>query len=78
MPIDTKSVLMIGDSLHTDIAGAVGAGYDGILIANGIHRGDIVPMLHHDSVTYSTLAQTLDRDISQVPLTKAIMPSLVW
>lgn len=78
MPIDTQSVLMIGDSLNTDIAGAVDVGYEGVLIANGIHRDDIVPMLHQDNVTYRALAQTLDRDISQVPLIKAIMPNLIW
>lgn len=33
----------IGDSLHTDIAGANGFGIDGILNLAGIHREEITP-----------------------------------
>lgn len=34
--------MMIGDSLQTDIAGAHAAGFDGCLIASGIHRDDLM------------------------------------
>jgi len=38
--IDNNRVLMIGDSLQTDIAGAHAAGFSSLLIAGGIHRGE--------------------------------------
>ena len=42
LSLDTPSerILMIGDSLQTDMAGAAAAGYQGLLIAGGIHRED--------------------------------------
>jgi HAD superfamily hydrolase (TIGR01459 family) len=44
-----SEVLAIGDSLHTDVAGAAGAGIDAVWILGGIHdeetRGDHVPAL---------------------------------
>jgi len=33
-------ILMIGDSLQTDMAGAYAAGYNGLFIAGGIHRDE--------------------------------------
>jgi HAD superfamily hydrolase (TIGR01459 family) len=40
--IPPARVLAIGDALATDIAGAAGAGLDALLVANGIHRLDLV------------------------------------
>lgn len=42
MPEDTpgSNILMIGDSLQTDMAGAAAAGYRGLFIAGGIHRDE--------------------------------------
>jgi HAD superfamily hydrolase (TIGR01459 family) len=34
---DRTRILAVGDSLHTDIAGAAGAGIDSLLVAGGIH-----------------------------------------
>ncbi|MBF9231900.1 TIGR01459 family HAD-type hydrolase [Microvirga alba] len=34
-------VAAIGDSLHHDVAGAAGCGLDSILVAGGIHRGEL-------------------------------------
>lgn len=42
---ETK-VAMIGDSLRTDIAGALGAGLDGIFVAEGIH-GELLDAASH-------------------------------
>lgn len=36
-----EKILMIGDSMQTDIAGAVAAGLDSVLITGGIHRGHL-------------------------------------
>lgn len=40
--------LAIGDSLHHDIAGANGVGFDSLLVTNGIHRFDLD--IDHDAV----------------------------
>ncbi|TNE62262.1 MAG: TIGR01459 family HAD-type hydrolase [Alphaproteobacteria bacterium] len=37
-------IVMVGDSLQTDMAGAQAAGYKGLFIAGGIHRGDLPAM----------------------------------
>ena len=37
--IDPARVLAIGDSLHTDIAGAQGVGIDAVFVTSGIHAG---------------------------------------
>lgn len=46
LPQDTEGsrVLMVGDSLQTDMAGAGAAGYQGLFIMGGIHRDD-APLL---------------------------------
>ncbi len=38
---DRRRILAIGDSLRTDIAGANGAGIDSVLVAAGIHHGEL-------------------------------------
>ena len=38
--VDNNKVLMIGDSLQTDIAGAYAAGFRSLFIAGGIHRNE--------------------------------------
>jgi HAD superfamily hydrolase (TIGR01459 family) len=38
---DPRRVLAIGDSLHTDIAGAVGYGMDSVLVIGGIHGDEL-------------------------------------
>jgi ribonucleotide monophosphatase NagD (HAD superfamily) len=42
-PVDRSRILAIGDALRTDIAGAAEAGLDALLIAQGIHRDDLMP-----------------------------------
>jgi len=37
---DRSRILAVGDSLRTDIAGAVGAGIDSVLIVGGIHADE--------------------------------------
>ena len=38
---DRRRILAVGDSLRTDIAGANGAGIDGLLVLSGIHRDEL-------------------------------------
>ncbi len=39
--IDRRRILAVGDALRTDIAGAVGAGIDSVLVAGGIHAHEL-------------------------------------
>jgi HAD superfamily hydrolase (TIGR01459 family) len=45
-PVDRRRVLAVGDGMRTDIAGAVRAGLDCLLVTNGIHRA----ALHGDAL----------------------------
>ena len=38
---DRRRILAVGDSLHTDVAGATGAGIDVLFIAGGIHADEL-------------------------------------
>lgn len=78
MPLDETSIIMIGDSFQTDIAGAANAGYKAILIAGGIHRDDILPLLNSGPLNYEQLAEILHRDSHAIPALESIMPSLKW
>jgi len=75
---DPDRVLMIGDSLQTDMAGAAATGYRGLFIAGGIHRED-VPELE-----VSTVAGLLSVDrFKQIfgagkAVPHAVMKQLVW
>ncbi|ESR27492.1 TIGR01459 family HAD-type hydrolase [Lutibaculum baratangense] len=40
--IDPSKVLAIGDSARTDVAGAIGLGYDALFVASGIHATETV------------------------------------
>jgi HAD superfamily hydrolase (TIGR01459 family) len=40
-PLSRERILVIGDSLRTDIAGAVAAGLDSLFVASGIHAQDL-------------------------------------
>ncbi|HEY8565448.1 MAG TPA: TIGR01459 family HAD-type hydrolase [Beijerinckiaceae bacterium] len=40
--VSPDRVLAIGDAIRTDIAGAVGQGYDALLVARGIHAADLL------------------------------------
>ncbi len=40
-PIATDRILAVGDSLRTDVAGAVNAGVDALFVTGGIHRDDL-------------------------------------
>jgi len=39
--VDRRRVLALGDSLRTDVAGAVGAGIDAVFVAGGIHATEL-------------------------------------
>ncbi|MFC3052440.1 TIGR01459 family HAD-type hydrolase [Kordiimonas pumila] len=71
-------ILMIGDSLQTDMAGAYAAGYDGLFIAGGIHRAEY-PKLLEKSVNGQVAVeefQALFGAKKAVP--HAVMNQLCW
>jgi HAD superfamily hydrolase (TIGR01459 family) len=70
--VPRKRVLAIGDSLRTDLAGAVTMGLDSVFIAEGIHarqtgRGSMIDQ--------AILQEMLD-EAGLLP--RAVMPRLVW
>lgn len=75
---DKKSIVMIGDSLQTDIAGANAAGFDSLFIAGGIHRKEWPDMLRRVDGKRLTC-----RDFDAVvgegkPTPGGLMEKLVW
>ena len=78
LSLDETSIIMIGDSVQTDVAGAANAGYKAILIAGGIHRDDVLPLLESGPLSYKRLAEILHRDSHAIPALESIMPSLKW
>lgn len=71
-------VVMIGDSLQTDIAGAHAAGFRSMLIGGGIHRGEwqaTQAALNGDELARTDFHQIYG---SGKPLPDWIMHTLVW
>ncbi len=80
MPAGTarERVLMIGDSLQTDMAGAQAAGFHGLFIAGGIHREEfpaLVEAAEKGAIPVSVF-QGLFGTRKAVP--HAVMQQLVW
>ncbi|MBL4838036.1 MAG: TIGR01459 family HAD-type hydrolase [Kordiimonadaceae bacterium] len=80
MAADTPAdrILMIGDSLQTDMAGAQAAGYQGLFIAGGIHREDY-PALEAAAVNKRVSVTTFKSMFGQrkaVP--HAVLQQLIW
>ncbi|WP_417464385.1 TIGR01459 family HAD-type hydrolase [Kordiimonas sp.] len=74
-----ERIMMIGDSLQTDMAGAKAAGYKGLFIAGGIHRREL-PELYSaargaDTVPVGTFQNIFGAN-KAVP--HAVLESLVW
>lgn len=70
--IAPEKVLIIGDAVRTDIAGAAGAGLDALFIAGGIHRNDTMT---GDAIDGEKLARLFPPD---APRALAAMAHLVW
>ena len=70
--VPLQSILAIGDALRTDIAGAAAFGIDALLVANGIHRHEI---MSNGDLDRDRLAEALLRE--RLSITAAI-PALAW
>ncbi|HEV2677688.1 MAG TPA: TIGR01459 family HAD-type hydrolase [Aliidongia sp.] len=57
---DRSRILVIGDSLHHDIAGGRDGGFTTLLVASGVHAPDLMP--GGVQVDPSTLAELCDRE----------------
>jgi HAD superfamily hydrolase (TIGR01459 family) len=66
-------ILAIGDAVRTDMAAARGLGVDGLLIAGGIHRDDLVV---EGAIDRARLAQLMAS--ADAATTVAAMPELAW
>ena len=71
---DRRRIVAIGDSLHTDIAGALAAGVDGVLVTGGIHA-DEWGLAPGESPDPGDLAAACAR-AGHTPT--AALPALVW
>ncbi|MEM6495343.1 MAG: TIGR01459 family HAD-type hydrolase [Pseudomonadota bacterium] len=71
MKVEKSRILAIGDSVRTDIAGAVGYGIDALFIGQGIHREAIMP---DGKFLSEELADLFDGQ----PQAKAAMETLRW
>ncbi len=69
--IPKSRILAIGDSVRTDIAGAVGCGIDALFIGQGIHRQDIMP-------DGAFVPEQLQRLFDGQPKAIAAMETLRW
>ncbi len=76
--IAAERVIMIGDSLQTDIAGAEAAGFKSLFIAGGIHRTEW-PMVQ-EKLNQNTLAQPVFHEIfgTAKPVPSYMMKFLEW
>ncbi|PCI62584.1 MAG: TIGR01459 family HAD-type hydrolase [Kordiimonadales bacterium] len=80
LPLETvgERILMIGDSLQTDIAGANAAEYRSLFIASGIHR-DKIPGLEKAVVNGGVLQQEFRKIFGAgKPFPYAVSNFLVW
>ena len=75
--VPAERVLLIGDSLQTDLPAAAAAGVEGALVAAGIHGRDLMPLLEGGMPQVP-----LDRFCALfgacVPVPQAILPGLSW
>ncbi len=71
---DRSRVVAIGDSLHTDVAGAAGAGLDAIFVTSGIHAAElgIAPGERPDPASLSKLLAGQEHPIV------GVMSALAW
>ncbi len=58
-PVARARILAVGDSVRTDMAGAAGYGIDALLVAGGIHRGEL---LQGETLAPVALARLLTPD----------------
>ncbi len=72
--VPASRVLVIGDALRTDIAGASAHGIDSLFIGGGIHRHDVMT-LAGDELDPGKLAALFAGD---APQATAAMPVLAW
>jgi HAD superfamily hydrolase (TIGR01459 family) len=72
--VERKRILGIGDALRTDMAGAAGYGIDGLLIARGIHREELMP--DDEAIDANRLSELLATTTRSKPI--AAMPTLAW
>jgi len=73
---DPRRVLVIGDSLETDIQGAERAGLDAVLVTGGLHAAELGLQAPHQSLPDATRLETLLKRTGHHPI--AAIPSLFW
>lgn len=67
-PIEDSRILVIGDSLRTDVLGAANEDLDALFIAAGIHRDEIVHNAKIDNEKLAQLFQTPHTTVAAMPI----------
>lgn len=73
--LSSERILMIGDNIQTDVAGAHAAGFQSCLIASGIHRDLLMDQIQDGRVSESWFKKAVSNG---APGPSALMPHLVW
>ncbi len=71
--VDRARIIGIGDAVRTDMAGAANFGIDGLFIAQGIHREELMP---NGSLDPRVLGDLFAAGHPHMPV--AAMPGLAW
>jgi HAD superfamily hydrolase (TIGR01459 family) len=72
--VDGRRVLGVGDSLHTDIAGAEAAGLDSVLVTSGIHAEEL-GLDFAEQPDPARLTEICERE-GHLPV--AVVPAFIW
>jgi len=75
---DTSNILMIGDGLQTDMAGAQAVGCLGLFIAGGIHRDEFPDILKASENSALSVQDFISIFGAGKAIPHAVMKQLVW
>ena len=74
MGLPAARMLAVGDTIETDILGAVGQGIDAALVTGGVLKNKL--HIHEHSATVMQKISGMCEDAHAIP--KYILPALVW
>lgn len=74
--VSKDRILMIGDSLATDIAGANAYGIDSLFVLSGIHGGELLSDFKKDTDTFNKSLKELGKQYNAAPT--YVMEKMYW
>lgn len=76
--INPKDILVIGDGLPTDIAGAKAFGAQSLLVSGGIHSAEVSSLVRHLGSKTISSAAFLAEVGEDLPIPDRLIPTLKW